>query len=372
MTQLKFFDFKSASLSEKAALMGRAGSSPFSSLGHSVGVRFSQELSSCRGAGVFTKASYPSNSNGTYMSKRAISSVDKEKIAAENYFYQINGTSVSSSSLFSRNVKALDACDDEYGGVVVDPDRLPVNPDAFASMLRFSLSHWKMKGKKGIWLKLPLERSELVPVAVKEGFQYHHAERGYVMLTYWIPEGPCMLPTNATHQVGVGGFVINDKNEVLVVQEKFYAPSFADLWKIPTGFILESEEIYSGAVREVKEETGVDTEFVEVIAFRHAHNLAFDKSDLFFVCMLKPLSSQIKVDDLEIQAAKWMPLVEFVAQPLIQEDGMFKKIIDICIARLGKHYCGLLPHQVVSKFDGRPSCLYYNVIDAQDVNCRGN
>jgi hypothetical protein len=103
------------------------------------------------------------------------------------------------------------------------------------------------------------------------------------MLTYWIPEGPCMLPSNATHQVGVGGFVINDKNEVwllrkrkvsklpqltnfdkfrspvlqhyngliffkkifgnqlqvLVVQEKFYAPSFADLWKIPTGFILE-------------------------------------------------------------------------------------------------------------------------------------
>lgn len=38
--------------------------------------------------------------------------------------------------------------------------------------------------------------------------------------------------------------------------------------------------------------------------FRHAHNLAFDKSDLFFVCMLKPLSTQIIVDDLEIQAAK--------------------------------------------------------------------
>ena len=96
------------------------------------------------GSGVFTKASYSNDSNGTYMSKRAISSVDKEKSAAENYFYQINGTGVSSSSLFSRNVKALDACDDEYGGVVVDPDRLPVNPAAFASTLRFSLSRWKM------------------------------------------------------------------------------------------------------------------------------------------------------------------------------------------------------------------------------------
>lgn len=169
------------------------------------------------GSGVFTKASYSSSSNGTYMLKRAISSDDREKSAAENYLYQINGTSVSSSGLFSRNVKALDACDDEYGGVVVDPDRLPVNPAAFASMLRFSLSRWKMtvifghclnnsyvaeiypgypmlvgggairmfvgypmlvniltsnyfilpQGKKGVWLKLPLERSELVPVAVK-------------------------------------------------------------------------------------------------------------------------------------------------------------------------------------------------------------
>ncbi|KAJ6327272.1 hypothetical protein OIU78_014198 [Salix suchowensis] len=367
--ELKFLDSKPSSLSEKAALVARTKSSPFSSFEHPVGVKFSQEFSSCRG--ISKKASYLS-SNGTYMPKRANSSVDKEKTAVENYFYQISGTNGASSSLFSRNVGVLDACDDEYGGVVVDPDRLPANPDDFAPMLQFSLSHWKMKGKKGIWLKLPLERSELVPVAVKEGFEYHHAEPGYVMLTYWIPEGPCLLPTNATHQVGVGGFVINDKNEVLVVQEKFYDPSFADLWKIPTGFILESEEIYTGAVREVKEETGVDTEFVEVIAFRHAHNLAFDKSDLFFVCMLKPLSAQLKVDDLEIQAAKWMPLVEFVAQPLIQEDGLFKKIVDICMARLGKHYCGLLPRQVVSKFDGRSSCLYHNVIDAGNVTCNGN
>jgi hypothetical protein len=40
------------------------------------------------------------------------------------------------------------------------------------------------------------------------------AEPGYVMLTYWIPEGPCMLPANASHQAGIGGFVINQNNEV--------------------------------------------------------------------------------------------------------------------------------------------------------------
>lgn len=61
---------------------------------------------------------------------------------------------------------------------------------------------------------------------------------------------------------------------------------------------------------------------------------------------------------------QWMPLEEFLEQPLIQGDSMFKKIIDICIARLGQRYCGLSAYQVISKFDGKQSSLYYNVTDS--------
>lgn len=67
-----------------------------------------------------------------------------------------------------------------------------------------------------------------------------------------------------------------------------------------------------------------------------------------------------------------MPFMEFVKQPLIQGDCMFKKVIDICIARLRKRYCGLYPHQLVSAFDGQTSSLYYNDSDTQDTNCIGN
>ncbi|XP_077235339.1 nudix hydrolase 8-like isoform X2 [Tasmannia lanceolata] len=285
---------------------------------------------------------------------------------------RINGINGACSSSSSSEVYVLDTYEDEYEGVMVNPERLPYDANDFASILQASLSHWKLQGKKGVWLKLPVERSELVPIAVKVGFQYHHAEQGYVMLTYWIPEGPCMLPANASHQVGVGGFVVNDKNEVLVVQEKHCSSTSKGSWKLPTGFIHESEEIFTGVIREVKEETGIDTEFVEVIAFRHAHHVAFEKSDLFFICMLRPLSTQIAIDEMEIQAAKWMPLVEFVEQSFIQGDNMFKKIIDICIARLRKHYCGLTAHHVISKFDGRSSSLYYNVVEDPDFNCQAN
>jgi len=54
---------------------------------------------------------------------------------------------------------------------------------------------------------------------LQEGFEYHHAEKGYVMLTYWIPEEePSMLPANASHQVGVGGFVLNQHKEVSIYE----------------------------------------------------------------------------------------------------------------------------------------------------------
>lgn len=49
---------------------------------------------------------------------------------------------------------------------------------------------------------------------MQEGFWYHHAEPKYLMLVYWIPESPSTIPANATHRVGVGSFVMNEKQEV--------------------------------------------------------------------------------------------------------------------------------------------------------------
>lgn len=42
-------------------------------------------------------------------------------------------------------VEFLEAFDDEYDGVIVDPNKLPSSANAFASSLRASLSSWKWK-----------------------------------------------------------------------------------------------------------------------------------------------------------------------------------------------------------------------------------
>ncbi|KAL6999120.1 nudix (nucleoside diphosphate linked moiety X)-type motif 2, variant 2 [Sarracenia purpurea var. burkii] len=138
----------------------------------------------------------------------------------------------------------------------------------------------------------------------QEGFWYHHAEPHYLMLVYWIPETVNTIPANATHRVGVGAIVMNDKRELLVVQEKSGKFQGTGAWKIPTGVVDEGEDISAAAVREVKEETGINTEFVEILAFRQIHKSFFGKSDLFFLCMLRPLSFDIQKQELEIEAAQ--------------------------------------------------------------------
>ncbi|KAJ1428645.1 NUDIX hydrolase domain [Sesbania bispinosa] len=258
-----------------------------------------------------------------------------------------------------QQVKLLTSTDDDYGGVIVELDQ-PMDSTTFVSILRASISHWKQLGKKGIWIKLPIHLASLVEAIVKEGFWYHHAEPKYLMLVHWISESPSTIPANATHRVGIGSFVMNEKHEVLVVQENSGKFQGTGVWKFPTGVVDQGEDICVAAVREVKEETGVDTEFVEVLAFRQSHNSFFEKSDLFFMCMLRPLSSDIQVQRLEIEGAQWMPFEEYVAQPFVQKHELLKYISDVCLAKIDGRYSGFTPVSTSSNFSKQQSYLYLN------------
>ena len=59
----------------------------------------------------------------------------------------------------------------------------------------------------------------------------------------------------------------------------------------------------------MKEETGVDTEFVGVVCFRHMHNFRYGCSDFYFVCHLRPLTKEIKIDESEIADCRWMKVI---------------------------------------------------------------
>ncbi|KAJ3679097.1 hypothetical protein LUZ60_017108 [Juncus effusus] len=256
-------------------------------------------------------------------------------------------------------IEMLDFVNDSHRGVIVEMKK-PMDSESFASALRASISNWRKQGIRGVWLKVPINLANLIQPAVEQGFWYHHAEEKYLMLVYWIPETKHTLPVNATHRVGVGAFIINNNREVLVVQEKSGVLRGTGIWKFPTGVVDPGEYIHEGAVREVKEETGVDAEFLEVLAFRQSHMSFFDKSDMFFICMLRPLSFQIQIQESEIEAAKWMPIEEFAAQPFVKKHELLKYIVDISLAKIGTGYTGFSPTSISSAFTDNKSVIFVN------------
>lgn len=254
----------------------------------------------------------------------------------------------------------LRAKEDCYDGVIVDPCSLPTNTEDFVDRLKSSLLHWKIQRKRGVWLQLPSHLADFVPLAVKEGFQFHHAEPSYVMMTYWIPDSPSTLPPNASHQVGIGAFVMNDNKEVLAVQEKNGPLCGSGVWKVPTGLINQGEDLCCGAVREVKEETGVETEFVQVVSFRHGHHVSFSKSDLYFTCALRPLSCEIVLQDGEIEAAKWMPLEEFRSQAFFSENNARRQMLELCVASFNGTYIGFKANKLHSSSLAQPTQYFFH------------
>jgi NADH pyrophosphatase NudC (nudix superfamily) len=70
------------------------------------------------------------------------------------------------------------------------------------------------------------------------------------------------------------------------------------------------EEFGVAAQREVFEETNIETKFDRVVALRHSHKQQFGRSNLYVLCLLEALSTQINRDS-EVVEAKWESILKF-------------------------------------------------------------
>eukprot|EP01100_Stratorugosa_tubuloviscum_P010598 TRINITY_DN455_c0_g1_i1.p1 TRINITY_DN455_c0_g1~~TRINITY_DN455_c0_g1_i1.p1 ORF type:complete len:280 (+),score=120.50 TRINITY_DN455_c0_g1_i1:61-840(+) len=196
---------------------------------------------------------------------------------------------------------------DIYNGITIS--EFPEDPETFYTILENSIEIWKQQGKRGVWLKIKPINSNLIEKALKLGFQFHHAVPTHLIMSNWLSNEPNRLPRYASHYIGAGALIINDNNELLVVKERFAARKF---WKLPGGLADPGENICDTAIREAFEETGIQSSFESVLAFRFLAKYAFDCSDIFFVVRLKPLTTEIKIDYNEIENCCWMPIDEFL------------------------------------------------------------
>ena len=80
--------------------------------------------------------------------------------------------------------------------------------------------------------------------------------------------------------------------------------------------------------------------FQGVLAVRQAHGFAFNKSDLFFVTVLRleeteeewqeshSSAGQLKAQESEIEVVAWLPVEEYAGQDFMRSQSLHSQILD--------------------------------------------
>jgi len=229
-------------------------------------------------------------------------------------------------------MQLFDHTTNQFGGIIINPAALPTDLVTFHDLMRDSLPAWKEQEFKVVWLEVPISHAGLIPAATALGFGFHHSTEEYLMMTYRLLPN-AFIPPYATHYIGIGGVVLNEKNELLVVCEKYHKMTRPGFYKLPGGALNQGEHLADAAVREVMEETGVQTKFEALVCLRHWHGYRYGKSDIYFVARLSPISQEINMDNVEIAECLWMPVEQYLSHDTVHNFN--KQIVRAAIATKG-------------------------------------
>ena len=113
-------------------------------------------------------------------------------------------------------------------------------------------------------------------------------------------------------EFSAGGVVVNDAGEVVVIVPTRRAADGSKVLALPKGHPDGDETAADAALREVREEAGVDAELVEKLGdvryFYQRDGRRIAKVVAFF--LLRYTAGVVDDHDHEVEQARWMPLAE--------------------------------------------------------------
>lgn len=120
----------------------------------------------------------------------------------------------------------------------------------------------------------------------------------------------CKFIDFGRYSLGVGGVVVQD-GKVLFIRRGIEPGK--GRWTLPGGYV-EYDEIFDEAVvREVREETGLETEVIGLVAVRQRP--AQNDNSTYIAFALRPLGGTLTIDGFEVDQADFFDPAEFANLP---------------------------------------------------------
>lgn len=113
-------------------------------------------------------------------------------------------------------------------------------------------------------------------------------------------------------EVSAGGVVVDDAGRTVVIVPTRRAASGAKVTALPKGHIDPGEDAETAALREVREEAGIEAEIVEKLGdvryWYQRSGRSIPKQVSFF--MMRYVAGDTADHDDEVEVARWVPLEE--------------------------------------------------------------
>ena len=106
--------------------------------------------------------------------------------------------------------------------------------------------------------------------------------------------------------LAVGGIVFNNQKQILLIQRN--QPPAMGFWSIPGGKLEAGESLVEACRREVKEETGLDTEVKNIVAVIERRVEGFHYVIIDYLALLVDGENTQPIPQSDVSEAKWVSL----------------------------------------------------------------
>lgn len=134
-------------------------------------------------------------------------------------------------------------------------------------------------------------------------------------------------------EFSAGGIVLNDKGEVLLIHNMAMRDPNKSYWGFPKGHIDKGESSKDAAVREIKEEVGLEVEVLEKIG-ESKYIFTKEGEKIFKVVvmfLMKAKTKELKVLKEELLGAQWFTKEEALEKLSFKQD---KNLLRIALNKL--------------------------------------